>query len=64
MFIIAGLGNPKKEYENTRHNVGFEVIDALADHYGIRVIDRKHRALVGKGVIEGQKGRRCFWQSP
>ena len=55
MFIIAGLGNPKKEYENTRHNVGFEVIDALADHYGIRVIDRKHRALVGKGVIEGQK---------
>ena len=54
MFIIAGLGNPKKEYENTRHNVGFEVVDALADRYGIRVIDRKHRALVGKGVIEGQ----------
>ncbi len=55
MFIIAGLGNPKKEYENTRHNVGFEVIDALADRYGIPVIDKKHRALLGKGVIEGQK---------
>lgn len=55
MFIIAGLGNPKREYENTRHNVGFEVIDALAERYGIRVIDGKHRALVGKGLIEGQK---------
>ena len=34
MYIIAGLGNPKREYENTRHNVGFDVIDALADNTG------------------------------
>ena len=33
MFIIAGLGNPKREYDNTRHNIGFELIDALADKY-------------------------------
>ena len=35
MYIIAGLGNPDKQYEGTRHNVGFEVIDAIADHYNI-----------------------------
>ena len=55
MYIIAGLGNPKREYENTRHNVGFDVIDALADKYGIRVIERKHKALVGRGYIDGMK---------
>lgn len=55
MYVIAGLGNPGKEYENTRHNVGFDVIDAIADRYGIRVIERKHKGLVGKGVIEGEK---------
>lgn len=55
MFIIAGLGNPGKEYENTRHNAGFMTIDALASKYGIDVIEKKHKALVGKGVIEGQK---------
>ena len=46
MHVIAGLGNPKREYENTRHNVGFDVIDAIASKYGIRVIERKHKALV------------------
>ena len=35
MFIIVGLGNPTKEYEGTRHNVGFEVIDAIADKYNV-----------------------------
>jgi len=55
MYIIAGLGNPTKEYDKTRHNVGFGVIDALADHYGIDVSERKHKALCGKGVIEGQR---------
>ena len=40
MFIIVGLGNPTKEYENTRHNVGFDVIDAIADKYNISVTDR------------------------
>lgn len=55
MYIIAGLGNPAKEYENTRHNVGFSVIDVLAERYGIDVSERKHRAFCGKGMIEGCK---------
>lgn len=55
MYIIAGLGNPTKEYDKTRHNVGFAVIDELAGKYGIDVSERKHRAFCGKGIIEGQK---------
>ncbi len=55
MYIIAGLGNPGGKYENTRHNVGFEVIDILADRMGICVDEKKHRALCGKGVLEGEK---------
>lgn len=55
MYIIAGLGNPKKEYDNTRHNIGFAMIDALADKYSINVMDIKHKAMTGKGIINGQK---------
>lgn len=55
MYIIAGLGNPTMQYEGTRHNVGFDVIDALADKYNISVDGRKNRAYIGKGIIEGQK---------
>lgn len=55
MFIIAGLGNPTKEYDNTRHNIGFETIDALADKYNISVMNVRNKALTGKGVINGQK---------
>lgn len=55
MFIIAGLGNPTKEYDNTRHNIGFVTIDALADKYNISVMDIKNKALTGKGIINGQK---------
>ncbi len=55
MVIIAGLGNPTREYENTRHNIGFMAVDALADKYNISVMDCRHRALVGKGVIGGTK---------
>ena len=55
MFLIVGLGNPSKQYENTRHNVGFQAIDALADKYGISVDTKKHRAFIGKGVIGGHK---------
>lgn len=55
MIIIAGLGNPTKEYENTRHNIGFMAIDALADKYNISVMDCKHKALLGKGSINGTK---------
>ncbi|MCI7790226.1 MAG: aminoacyl-tRNA hydrolase [Lachnospiraceae bacterium] len=55
MYIIVGLGNPTKEYDNTRHNIGFAAIDMLADKYGIAVNDVKHKALIGKGVIHGNK---------
>ena len=55
MFIIVGLGNPGKDYTNTRHNIGFDVIDALADAAGISVIEKKHKAIIGKGVLDGQK---------
>ena len=55
MFLIVGLGNPTNEYSGTRHNVGFDVIDAIADKYNISVTERKNRAFCGKGIIEGQK---------
>ncbi|MBQ2250106.1 MAG: aminoacyl-tRNA hydrolase, partial [Lachnospiraceae bacterium] len=55
MFLIAGLGNPGKEYETTRHNAGFMVIDALADKLGADVSEKKHKGLCGKAVIGGQK---------
>lgn len=55
MFIIAGLGNPSKEYDKTRHNVGFDAIDYLADIYGIDIRERKHKALTGKGRIDGER---------
>ena len=55
MYIIAGLGNPTKEYDNTRHNIGFMAIDAIADKYGIDMSECKHKALLGKGIINGHK---------
>jgi len=54
MLIIAGLGNPGKEYENTRHNAGFMVMDALAEKIGADISEKKHKALCGKGVIGGE----------
>lgn len=55
MYIIVGLGNPGKQYTHTRHNVGFDTIDILADKYRININDKKHKALYGKGTIENQK---------
>ena len=55
MFLIAGLGNPDKRYEKTRHNIGFDTIDALAEKYHINVTEKKHKALCGTGVIDGVK---------
>lgn len=55
MVIIAGLGNPTREYENTRHNVGFMAIDALAEQYNIGLTECKFKSLVGKGMINGNK---------
>lgn len=55
MYIIAGLGNPGREYENTRHNTGFSVIDVIAEKNGISVMEKKHKAVIGKGHIDGQR---------
>ena len=55
MKIIVGLGNPTKEYAGTRHNVGFSVIYNISDVYNIPVETKKHKALIGKGIIEGEK---------
>ncbi len=55
MFVIVGLGNPDKKYENTRHNIGFDVIDAFAHKYNIEVKEKKHKALCGTGAVEGTK---------
>ena len=55
MFVIAGLGNPGKKYENTRHNMGFLVVDRIAEKTGIKVNKIKHKALVGDGMISGHK---------
>lgn len=55
MYIIVGLGNPTKEYKNTRHNIGFDVIDFIAEQNQIAVLEHKFKALIGKGYIDGQK---------
>ena len=55
MYLIAGLGNPGKQYENTRHNAGFMALDALADQLGTSIEEKKHEALCGKGLIGGEK---------
>jgi PTH1 family peptidyl-tRNA hydrolase len=54
MFLVAGLGNPGEEYANTPHNLGFMVVDRLAEMHGIRVTRRDSRALTGVGRIAGQ----------
>jgi len=54
LLLIAGLGNPGSEYENTRHNVGFMFLDRLARRYGIKCTMRGHGALWGRGSINGR----------
>ena len=61
MYIIAGLGNPGRDYENTRHNIGFDVIDRLADQENIGVLEKKHKAIIGRGMIAGEK---CILAKP
>lgn len=55
MYLIAGLGNPGREYENTRHNAGFASIDRLAEKHHISIDMKKFQALCGTGYIGGQK---------
>ncbi|MDP4133940.1 MAG: aminoacyl-tRNA hydrolase [Bacillota bacterium] len=55
MFLIVGLGNPGREYLDTRHNVGFEAVDVLAAEKGISIKKIKHQAITGEGTIAGEK---------
>lgn len=55
MIIIAGLGNPGREYAPTRHNVGFDTIDVLANKYNIKMNKLKFKGVVGEGIVYGQK---------
>ncbi|WFR57201.1 aminoacyl-tRNA hydrolase [Anaerocolumna sp. AGMB13025] len=55
MYIIIGLGNPTREYQATRHNIGFDVITRISDDYNIPLDFKKHKAVCGKGFIEGEK---------
>ncbi|MCI9374297.1 MAG: aminoacyl-tRNA hydrolase [Lachnospiraceae bacterium] len=55
MYVIAGLGNPGAKYENTRHNIGFMAVDAIAAKNHISVQEKKHKALLGKGMLGSEK---------
>jgi PTH1 family peptidyl-tRNA hydrolase len=54
MLLVAGLGNPGEEYANTPHNLGFRVVDRLAERYAIRVNRKDSKALIGVGEMEGR----------
>lgn len=54
-YIIVGLGNPGRKYENTRHNLGFITVDRIAEDLGIRVNKLKFKALIGEGRLGGRR---------
>lgn len=61
MYIIVGLGNFDRKYDNTRHNIGFMTIDKLAEQEHIDVLEKKHKAVIGKGIVAGEK---CILAKP
>lgn len=54
-YMVVGLGNPDKKYENTRHNTGFICIDKVAEKFGVSINRIKFKSLVGEGTINGKK---------
>ena len=55
MYLIVGLGNPEKEYANTRHNVGFDTVNELAKRHEIEINRNKFNSLYGQGIIHNEK---------
>lgn len=55
MYLIAGLGNPGKQYDMTRHNIGFHTIDYIAEKHGVKMTKLKYKAVYGEGKIAGEK---------
>lgn len=55
MYLIVGLGNPGMEYAATRHNIGFDMVTYLSDRYHIPLRSKEGKAVVGKGIMEGQR---------
>lgn len=55
MYLVVGLGNPENDYANTRHNMGFNVINKLAEKYEVNVNRNKFKALYGIGTVNGEK---------
>lgn len=55
MIVIVGLGNPGSEYSHTRHNVGWDIVDILAERNGISLSKRKFKSVIGEGIIGGKK---------
>lgn len=55
MFLIVGLGNPGSQYEDTRHNMGFKIVDNIAKEYNIEINRQKFKGMCGEGFINGEK---------
>ena len=55
MYLITGLGNPGKEYENTRHNVGFMTLDVIAEKLATKINKVKFKGLIGQSMHAGEK---------
>ena len=60
-YIIVGLGNPGRQYENTRHNAGFIAMDYIADKLGVKINKIKFKSTVGEANIAG---KRCLLMKP
>jgi PTH1 family peptidyl-tRNA hydrolase len=55
MYLVAGLGNPGREYEGTRHNIGFMVLDYMSQKFGFNISKIKLKGLIGEYVLKGEK---------